>query len=688
MESQDPGAELSAHVSLAHRLDHLDAGVPEDLHPFAVDARVRVAHADHDATDASVDDDAGAGRRPSVERARLERRVHGGSSDAPSVGVGLPQRADLRVVLAGALGVASPEEVPTFIGDDAADPWVVPGRAAGPFGLVHREVHPLVGVAVHRPPSVGAEPPIIEGSPRTTGPDRRVTFSSTLGRVPHATPARTLRARRLPARTFAVAALVATSIHCGGSSGAPPTDTGPRDASSALEASLGNDRDGTFLDRDASSSKDAVSPADAPSSDATTGGPTLAIGEWTDGPGVCPSGTTKVDITTQSQLASAARGESPYDSDPPATCYFIHNGTYATTGVVLYVLKGGVAGAAPRAFVGESRAGVVIHGRGNVADGVSDVLVTNLTFDLTGYTQSGAFNTLNLGNGNDVTVDHVTFTGDCATGLQGGHIETNGTSNVLVDSCLIEKFGQCAGTGGTGHEDHGVYLASGSHIVLRNNVIRLNSSRGVQMYTQMGQYGTLDAVTLERNRIYQNGHRDYEDGVVINSSGTGPITHVTIRAKPHLPELLFGHSLRGRPRERRLGHARHVRLERRRLDLGVAFGDQHRLFGGGAGTDDRAERLPGGTRSSTIATTRARWGSPSETTSFTAPSRRVLRATASPRKRRATRSSSRRRAATTARRTPRPRATGRTRRRPLCALRVLAALEDARGRPRWRRSDS
>ncbi len=179
--------------------------------------------------------------------------------------------------------------------------------------------------------------------------------------------------------------------------------------------------------------------------------------------------------------------------------------------------------------MGESRAGVVIHGRGNIENGVSDVLVSNVTFDLTGYTQAGAFNTLNLSNGNDITVDHVTFTGDCATGLQGGHIETNGTSNVLVDSCLIEKFGQCGGTGGTGHEDHGVYLASGSHIVLRNNVIRLNSSRGVQMNTEMGSYGTLDAITVERNRIYQNGHRDYEDGVVINSSGTGPITHVTIQ---------------------------------------------------------------------------------------------------------------------------------------------------------------
>lgn len=120
----------------------------------------------------------------------------------------------------------------------------------------------------------------------------------------------------------------------------------------------------------------------------------------------------------------------------------------------------------------------------------------------------------------------MTFTGDCATGLMGGHIETNGTDHALVDSCVIEKFGQCSGNG---HLDHGVYLASGTNIVIRNNVIRQNSSRGVQMYTQNGDYGTLDQITIERNRIYDNGHRDYEDGVVIDSAGTGTITHVTIQ---------------------------------------------------------------------------------------------------------------------------------------------------------------
>jgi hypothetical protein len=265
------------------------------------------------------------------------------------------------------------------------------------------------------------------------------------------------------------------------------------------------------------------------SSGTTGGGGTggdVTIGEWTDAPGTCPAGVPQVDIHTASELADASRGEGAYAADAPNTCYLIHDGDYTQSGVLVYITKGGVPGGAHRVFVGESRAGVVVHGRASIDDGVGDVTIANLTFDLTGYSQTGSFNTLSLGNGQNITVDHVTFTGDCATGLKGGHIETNGTAGVLVEACLIEKFGNC---GGGGHEDHGVYLASGHDIVFRNNVIRQNSSRGIQLYTQGGEYGTLDHITIERNRISQNGHADYEDGIVINGSATGTITNVTVQ---------------------------------------------------------------------------------------------------------------------------------------------------------------
>src|SRR5262249_60985034 len=135
---------------------------------------------------------------------------------------------------------------------------------------------------------------------------------------------------------------------------------------------------------------------------------------------------------------------------------------------------------ARRTFIGESRKGVIIKSRASIDDGIGDLTFSNFTFDLTGYADAGSFNTLSVGTGQNITVDHLTFTGDCATGLKGGHIETNGTDGLLVEACLIEKFGHC---GGGGHEDHGIYLANGKNIVIRNNVIQQNSSLGIQMYT-------------------------------------------------------------------------------------------------------------------------------------------------------------------------------------------------------------
>ena len=243
--------------------------------------------------------------------------------------------------------------------------------------------------------------------------------------------------------------------------------------------------------------------------------------------GVCPAGSTRVDIASVSALEDASRGEGAYAGDPANTCYFIANGTYQQSGstLIMYILKGG-SSAGPRSFVGATRQGVVIRGRATIDDGVSNVVITNMTFDLTGYSQSGSFNTLTLNQASNVTVSQVSFTGDCATGYKGGHIESDGVNGLTVDSFLVEKFGHCASGG---HEDHGIYLANGSNITIRNSIVRDNASRGIQMYTQGGEYGTLSNVTLERNWIYANGHGDYEDGIVINATGTGTITNVLIQ---------------------------------------------------------------------------------------------------------------------------------------------------------------
>lgn len=288
---------------------------------------------------------------------------------------------------------------------------------------------------------------------------------------------------------------------------------------------------------------DVANPGDGGVNDANdaaplpdSGPPPGDIGTWTDGPGTCPQGTKRVDLSTAQQLMDASRGAAAYAADPPETCYFVKNGTYAEgSSLLFYVQKGGSTTAARR-FVGESRNGVVIHGRANVATGSDHIVFENMTFDLTGFVKSGSFNTFDVAAA-DVTLTHMTFTGNCATGFKGGHIEVVGGTTVLIDSCIVEKFGQCASGG---HEDHGIYLANGSGITVRNSLIRGNSSRGILFNTQQGTYGKIKGVVVEYNRIYDNGHADYEDGIAVNMEGTGNVDDVVIRRN-----LIYGNYYSG-----------------------------------------------------------------------------------------------------------------------------------------------
>lgn len=254
----------------------------------------------------------------------------------------------------------------------------------------------------------------------------------------------------------------------------------------------------------------------------------ISIGEWTDSPGTCPSGSTRVDITTVQQMEDASRGDAHADG----TCFFVHDGTYTQRGgtLPLYSMVAGTAGH-PVVWVGESRGGVIIHGRATFE--AAHVSISNMTFDLTGYAQTGAFNTITV-LADDITISHVTLTGDCMTGLQGGHIEVDeGHGPVTIDSCLVERFGQCHAVRPIGRLDHGIYLAAGHDITITNNVVRGNSSRGIQLNTQDGVFGTLTHVIITNNRIYENGHADYEDGMVLNGNmaggTTGTIDDVVVR---------------------------------------------------------------------------------------------------------------------------------------------------------------
>lgn len=306
-------------------------------------------------------------------------------------------------------------------------------------------------------------------------------------------------------RPLACSVLLALVTSCSSSNGTP-------DAGLGTDAALadGGPRPDTGSSPDAGSTPDTGPLADSGP------GATRPIGEWSDAPGACPAGSTRVDITTVQEMEDASRG----DAHPEGTCFFVHDGTYTQNGstLLLYVQRSDVT------WVGESRTGVVLHGRATVEQ--PHVTISNMTFDLTGYAQSGSFNTLTI-LADDVTVSHVTLTGDCMTGLRGGHIEVDGgVGPVRIEACIVERFGQCTGDG---HLDHGIYLAAGHDITIVNNVIRENSSRGIQLNTEGGTFGTLSTVDIEQNRIYANGHRDYEDGIVVNGSGTGDVTGLTVR---------------------------------------------------------------------------------------------------------------------------------------------------------------
>jgi len=251
--------------------------------------------------------------------------------------------------------------------------------------------------------------------------------------------------------------------------------------------------------------------------------PSDAIAQWTDAPGECPSNVTQINLSSGTELAAAARGNSPYNADPGSTCYYLEDGIYSlNTNVLMWVQRGGSA-TEPRRFVGESRSGVVIQGRATLD--ADYIRIENLSFDISPYVNSGSFNTITVA-AQGIEISHVTLTGDCATGSSGGHIEVDGGQDVLIESNLIENFGQC---GPNGHLDHGIYMASGDNITIRNNLIRSNASRGIQFNTQSGSFGTIDTVLIERNRITGNGHANYEDGIVINAQDSGTVSNVEIR---------------------------------------------------------------------------------------------------------------------------------------------------------------
>lgn len=243
-----------------------------------------------------------------------------------------------------------------------------------------------------------------------------------------------------------------------------------------------------------------------------------------------------IKISNAAELADASRGTGRFAEAPPDTTFVIQDGTYAAPeyNALMWITKGGTA-KSPRVFKGESRDGVVIVGRATVE--ADHVELRNMTFDITNYEVSAdkSFNTITVAGAKNVRITDVTCTGNQAKGKMGGHIQPTMLNhripeNIVIENCVIEKFGRLKHPGGK--LDHGIYVSAGRTILIRNNEIRYNAGRGIQLYAHEGGWKRISDIMIVGNRIHHNGRLPYTDGIVIATAGYAPpgsIADVTIR---------------------------------------------------------------------------------------------------------------------------------------------------------------
>jgi hypothetical protein len=250
------------------------------------------------------------------------------------------------------------------------------------------------------------------------------------------------------------------------------------------------------------------------------------------------SGSAGIELRSSHDIAQASRGAGRFTDDPPGTVYTIRNGIYRLPEGLDALIWAKVGGTAEkkRRFVGESRNGVIIHGRATVT--ADHVEICNMTFDLRGYTPRGkrSFSTVSIVGASHVSVCRVDCLGNGDKGRRGGHIEVRAPNpesvpaQILVEDCFVEGFGIFAEK--EGRLAHGIYIGEGRQVTVRNCEIRRNSGRGIQIFSHFPDARMLQEITIEGNLIHYNGKEKYTDGIVIGSvrSREGDVVSgVTIR---------------------------------------------------------------------------------------------------------------------------------------------------------------
>lgn len=111
---------------------------------------------------------------------------------------------------------------------------------------------------------------------------------------------------------------------------------------------------------------------------------------------------------------------------------------------------------------------------------------------------------------------HVSIV-DCDISGPGywGAIEIH-ADEVLIEGNTVHDFGH-GPNHGQSNLDHGIYVAEGSGITLRDNVVHHNTAYGIHVYDHGG-----DAITdlvIEGNLVYENGNKSWHKGIIVSGEG-------------------------------------------------------------------------------------------------------------------------------------------------------------------------
>jgi parallel beta helix pectate lyase-like protein len=229
------------------------------------------------------------------------------------------------------------------------------------------------------------------------------------------------------------------------------------------------------------------------------------------GPGAC----YYVDAVAGSD-ANAGTSTRPFrtvqraaDVVGPGDVVIVRNGVYTGSGkAILSIARGGTA-LHYVTFAAEHRSGAVLDGQGNMsADGVhlAASFVRIEGFEIRGVWHDAISPSAGVSDF-QIVGNHIHDIGRrCETRSIGLSAVGVGNDNVLVEGNLIHDIGRY-GPGENGcsqpneywqNHDHGVYLESGTNVVIQNNIF-YNMVRGWPVHRYSGHGGVVDGLSIVNN---------------------------------------------------------------------------------------------------------------------------------------------------------------------------------------------